>query len=258
VSILPAPGCPAGDSSCGIRPGAAVLLLDGRGQSDLFRVDSVTGALLTLTPRGSTSGRLFPAGSVVVPVTVTVYYFKPGTSTDGGQLMSGDGDQSDLPLVDHVTGLTFQLLGEPRPPQLRTGSGPSAASYGPSPPPPAEDDPRDGWAAGENCTFVATALGQTSRLAPLLPGTALVPLSAALLTDGPWCPDALAPGRYDADLLRVRAVRVTLRVEATVREARGGDPLLFAHPGSSRDRSSPAADQQVVFDVVPRALQRGR
>lgn len=57
LSVLP--GCPAGDLSCGVLPGDMVLLLDGRGQSDLFRVDAVTGSQLTLTPRGIVSGRAY-------------------------------------------------------------------------------------------------------------------------------------------------------------------------------------------------------
>jgi len=253
-----APGCPAADASCGFRAGGAALLLDGHGQADLFRVDDVAGNLLSLSPRGRTSGRGFPAGSVVVPVAVSSYYLKPATASDGAQLMSGDGDQSDMPLVDHVTRLSFELFGEPRAPVLQASASPPRASYGPAPPLPSEDDLRDTWGTGENCTFVLAAGGQVSRLPSVAGGTGLVPMSPAMLTDGPWCPDASAPGRYDADLFRVRAVRVTVRVEASSSASRGRDAALFAHPGSSRDSSAPAADQQIVFDIVPRALQRAR
>jgi hypothetical protein len=221
-----------------------VLITDGRGQVDLFRVEAAVGAVLSLVPRGRTSGRAFPAGSVVLPVIVSAYYLKPGVAGEPGQLVSGDGDASDMPLVDHVTALSFQLFGEPRPPSLVGGPGHARANYGPSPPPPLEDDPRDTWGAGENCTFAA---GQASRLPALGAGTGLVPLTAAMLTDGPWCPDASATGRYDADLLRVRAVRVTLRVEAA-----GIEVLTF------RNGVSPATARELVFDIVPRALQRGR
>jgi hypothetical protein len=258
ANVRTVPACPAGDVSCGFRAEAVVLLLDGRGQADLYRVDSVAGSLLTLVPRGATSGRAFPAGSVVVPVAVATYALKPGGPGEAGQLVSGDGDAADMPLADHVTEFSVQLLGEPRAPILAAGTVPPRATYGPPPPLPPDDDPRDEWPAGENCTFIATAVGQVSRLPALHPGTGLVLLSPAILSDGPWCPDALAPGRYDADLLRVRAVRVTLRFEAASIEARGGDTRLFARPGTSADRSFPAADREVVFDVVPRALSRGR
>jgi type II secretory pathway pseudopilin PulG len=256
--ITTVPGCPAGDVSCGFRAEAVVLLLDGRGQADLYRVTAVAGSLLTLEPRGATSGRAFPAGSVVVPVGVVTYSFKPGGLGEAGQLVSGDGDSADMPLADHVTTLSFQLFGEPRAPVLTTATGARRATYGPLPPSPADDDPKDAWPAGENCTFVAAAVGQVGRLPALHPGTGLVPLSQAMLADGPWCPDAIAPSRFDADLLRVRAVRVTIRFEAASMAARGSDAGLFARPGTSADRSSAAADREVVFDVVPRALLRGR
>ena len=261
AQISAVPGCPAGDPSCGVRAGASVLLVDEHGQSDLFNVTAVTGQWLTLAPRGAISGRPFPAGSLLIPVTVVCYYLDPGTPADGLQLMAGDGDTWNLPLVDHLTGLTVEWLGDPRPPRLGSlGTSPGAATYGPVPPPIGVDDPRDDWPAGENCTFLAAGFVQQSRMPTLPSGGAggLVLLPPASLADGPWCPDGSAPNRYDADLLRVRAVRVTIRAEAGSAADRGADVRLFLHPGSSRDRSGAAADQVVVFDVVPRALQAGR
>jgi type II secretory pathway pseudopilin PulG len=235
-------GCPAGDPSCGVSAGVPVLLIDLSGQADLFTVTAVTGQWLSLAPRGATSGRPFPAGSPLIPVTVACYHLQPGVAADGLQLMAGDGDTWDLPLVDHLLGLTIELLGDPRPPRLGSlGTSPRAATYGPVPPLDGADDPRDDWPAGENCTFLAVGGVQQSRMPTLSSSGAagLVPLAAASLTDGPWCPDASAPNRYDADLLRVRAVRVTIRAEAPAAGVR-------------------AADQLVVFNVVPRALQAGR
>ena len=40
---------------------------------------------------------------------------------------------------------------------------------------------------------------------------ALVALTPSLLSDGPWCPDAVDGERFDADLLRL--VRVDLQLE---------------------------------------------
>jgi hypothetical protein len=258
ADIALGPGCPAGDPSCGFGAGTAVLLVDGRGQSDLYRITSVSGTGLTLASLGTSSGRAFPAGSLVVPVVVSTYYSKAGTSSQGDTLMAGDGDQSDLPLADHITHMAFELLGEPRPPALRSAVTQHPATYGPSPPGLTEDNPRDAWGVGENCAFQVSGTAQVPRLVPLASGSGLVVLAASVLTDGPWCPDAAAANRYDADLLRVRAVRVTIRAEASRLAARGSDTALFLHPGSSRDRSAAAADQEVVFDVVPRALQVGR
>ena len=78
------------------------------------------------------------------------------------------------------------------------------------------------------------------------------------MTDGPWCPDAAAPNRVDADLFRVREVRVTLRLEAASPAARGGDARLFAHPGTARHPWRWVPDRQVTIDVVLRALHIGR
>jgi type II secretory pathway pseudopilin PulG len=261
AQIAPAPGCPVGDESCGIRAGAAILVLDGRGQSDLFIVTTVNGRALGLEARGATSGRPFPPGSLVIPVTVSSYYLRQGTAAEGVQLMSGDGGQADLPLIDHVAGFSVALLGDPQPPRLGlSGASVHAATYGPLPPPLGVDDGRDGWPAGENCTFLVSGGVQRSRMAVLGTGAVAgpVPLAPALLTDGPWCPDGSASWRYDADLLRVRAVRITVRAEATSAMARGADSRLFVHPGTSRDPLRRVADQQVVLDVVPRALQAGR
>jgi hypothetical protein len=261
AQILTVPGCPVDDPSCGLRAGMPVLLVDEAGQSDLFNTVAATGQSLNLAPRGAISGRPFPAGSLVIPVSIVCYYLAQGTPADGMQLMQGDGDTWDLPYIDHVTGLTFELLGDPLPPRLgAVGPSPGAATYGPAPPPIGTDDDRDDWPAGQNCTFLTVGVLQQSRMPTLSSDGAagLVRLPGDSFTDGPWCPDGSASNRYDADLLRVRAVRVTIRVEAGSASVRGADEGLFLHPGSSPDRSGAAADRLVVFDVVPRVLQAGR
>lgn len=259
AELAASPGCPLGDLACGVRAGDVVLLVDGGGQADLFDVESVVGSAVQLRPRGPVSGRQAPAGAWLIPVTVTSYYLKAGTAADGLQLISGNGGSSELPFVDHVADLEIRLLGEPQPPRLESpGSPPGRATYGPTPPPPGVDNARDEWPAGENCTFVMSGGRQESRLAVLDAGTGLVILPPGLLTDGPWCPDAAAPNRVDADLLRVREVRVVLRLEAASPAVRGGDVRLFAHPGAARDPSRWVPDRQVTIDVVPRALHVGR
>ena len=61
------------------------------------------------------------------------------------------------------------------------------------------------------------------------------PVALSTFTDGPWVPDAVSVGRFDADLLAIRRVRVTVRV----RPAR-----VFA--------GLPMSDLGVVVDVSPR------
>jgi hypothetical protein len=133
-------------------------------------------------------------------------------------------------------------------------------TYGPKPPALGVDVASDSWPAGENCTFrVDPASGQhVSRLATLGgPGT-LTALTGAQLSDGPWCPDATNLNRYDADLHRVRQIRVTFRVQTGVANMRGPAGVLFSRAGTGRLSDRLVPDQAVQFDVTPRNLNLGR
>lgn len=255
------PGCAVGSASCGFEEGMSVVLLDTSGQWGLFGVSAVVGNLLDIQARGPTNGRRYSAGSWLVPVEVAVYYLQPAVAPDGPVLARYDASQSDLPLADHVVALSFEYFGDPQPPRPRSPPGPRGErmTYGPRPPLLDEDDPRDDWGPGENCVVAVAEGRQVPRLPALGPDAApLRPLTAAMLGDGPWCPDASAVGRFDADLLRVRKVRVMLRAEASPAGLRGRDPRLFVRPGTARAGSLLVPDQQVVFDVVPRTLAGGR
>ena len=59
---------------------------------------------------------------------------------------------------------------------------------------------------------------------------------SGVLTDGPWLPDATFVNRFDADLLRVRRVRATVRVRAN---------QTILH--------SPIADRAVTFEIASRS-----
>jgi hypothetical protein len=93
-----------------------------------------------------------------------------------------------------------------------------------------------------------------------------VRLTAAHLTDGPWCPNAADRHRFDADLLRVRTVRVTLRVQtgnetlrrAFVRSEPYDEDQLFMNPGTSAGGYREVPDQAIRFDVTPRNLNLDR
>lgn len=80
------------------------------------------------------------------------------------------------------------------------------------------------------------------------------PLDASALTDGPWLPDSLAPNRFDADLLRVRSIAVTLRVESALAALRGPAGPLFSRAGTSRRGSRFLPDFQMRVRVSPRNL----
>src|SRR6185295_14523106 len=129
-------------------------------------------------------------------------------------------------------------------------------SYGPKPKaialPP--------FAAGENCVFINDGSPVPApRLAALgAPGSGLVKLTAAQLTDGPWCPNATSANRWDADLLRVRKVGVTVRVQAAAAMLRGPASALFVRGGTSTGGSKWVPDQEIRFEVSPRNLNLGR
>jgi hypothetical protein len=83
---------------------------------------------------------------------------------------------------------------------------------------------------------------------------ALVPLTKDRLVDGPWCPDDANANRWDADLLRIRKVGVTIRVETALAALRGPAGVLFANGGSSTAANRWAPDQAIRFEVSPRNL----
>jgi type II secretory pathway pseudopilin PulG len=80
-------------------------------------------------------------------------------------------------------------------------------------------------------------------------GQGLRPLSLTELSDGPIVGES--PHSFDADLLRIRLVRVTLRLQATADEVRGAGGW-FVRPGRSASGYSFVPDLEVTFDVAPR------
>jgi len=163
------------------------------------------------------------------------YWQQSDTGAATFQLMFYDGSPAgaDVPVVDHVVSLAFEYFGDPRPP---TSTAPLEES---------------------TCLFEAGD-PPTPRLAVLGDGPELIALTAAQLTDGPWCPDAASSDRWDADLLRIRRVAATLRVEAAAASLRGPASALFMRGGTSRGGHSWVPDIEVHFDVSPRNMNRGR
>lgn len=250
------PWCPDGDSSCGFRRGMSVVVYDLHGAWSFFSITAVTGSTLMLDHHLQDWSWVFNPGTSVIAEGI-VRTYQLAVDQDGTpQLVQYDGGTgADVPVVSHVTALSFAYFGEPAPPAVVASVDvpgvPLRTTYGP--PPPAVGSQPTTYPPGENCAFTRTAEGAVApRLVPFGEGPALVPLSEAQLTDGPWCPDERSPNRYDADLLRVRLVTVSLRVEAAAPGLRGTGPL-FSRPGTATGPRV-VADRQSQFAVAPRAL----
>ena len=253
------PGCPPGDAVCGFRPGATAAVYDGTGAFDVFAVTSVdtAGALgLQHMQRGG-GAKSYAAGSKIVEVVRHSYFL----DAPGRQLMRYDGLTSANVVLENVVSLDFEYFGEPAPPAFAHPGVDQSVTYGPAPPAPGVSQAP--WPPGENCAWQMAGGEQVSRLAFLGPfGQGLVRLTAAELTDGPWCPDAASDNRYDADLLRIRTVRAVIRLQtgnALLRASpASGRGALFANPGTATNVSRTVPDQSIRFDVTPRNMNLGR
>ena len=71
-------------------------------------------------------------------------------------------------------------------------------------------------------------------------------------------PNGAIGNAWDADLLRVRKVAVTIRVQSANAALRGPASALFTNGGTSKEGSKWLPDQQVTFSVSPRNLNLGR
>jgi prepilin-type N-terminal cleavage/methylation domain-containing protein len=219
-----APGCPAA-GLCGFTVGTRALIVDTRGVGagyDLFTVTGVAGELAHGAPNPLLH-RAYEAGSaVVVPVVQRVYYFDRATR----RLMLYDGYQSDTPLIDNVVDVRFAYFAD---------ASPTSVSRPPD------------WTP--SCVYDAGS-PPVARLDDL-GGTGLHQLTVAEMTDGPVC--GAGSNLFDGDLLRIRLVRVTLRLEAAADEVRGAG-ALFLRPGRSSSGYSFVPDYELTFDVAPRNM----
>jgi hypothetical protein len=221
LQLDPSGGCPLGTQVCGLQQGSTALLFDRSGQFDLMGILGLTGSAATIEYRQPGPAAFsYQPGSAVAEAESHTYYFDAANL----QLRHADGAHSDVPVVDNVVALTFEYFGDPNPPTL------------PKPP-----------VGTPNCLYDAAGalLGGLSILPPAGGTLASLPLSG--FTDGPWC--GSGSNRFDADLLRVRLVRVNLRVQVAS-EAMRGRSADFLVPGLNRDaRSIP--DYTMRFDVAP-------
>jgi hypothetical protein len=242
VPIAREAGCPVGDDVCGFRDGQRIAVFDRAAVFDLATVR--TPAPLPGAPLGSALLLHDPSmlakafreedDARVVQVRVVTYYHDAARN----QLRRATGPRADAPVLDDVVGLSFRYFGDRAPPS----------------------SPRPS-AGAANCLFDADGIPALGSLSPDDGDQA--ELTEALLTDGPWCGGAGPSGgggggtAFDADLYRVRRIRVTLRVQANAAWARGRDPNLFQRPGTGTAFRLLVPDYVMTFDVSPRNLQMG-
>jgi prepilin-type N-terminal cleavage/methylation domain-containing protein len=219
-----APGCPAA-GVCGFTEGSRALLIDPRGVGAGHEVFTVTGigSGLAHDAPNPPFARPYEAGSIVAPIVQRTYYLDRANR----RLMVYDGYQSDVPLVDNVLDLRIQYFADVAPSSVaRPPAGVASCVYSAALPPE-----------------------------PLLAGfgaSGLHPLTLDELSDGPECGAEAAA--FDGDLLRIRLVRVTLRVQAAADDVRGAS-ASFARPGRATSSDGQVADVEVTFDVAPRNMQ---
>ena len=261
ITVEDHPTCPpaTGTQVCGLEIGDTLLVFDRGGWWNVFSVDRVDG-VAGISLRGIPPAREFAVGSNVTEITAVSYSLKDDPASGAYQLVRADALGPAQPVLDHVVKLEFRYFGEPLPPRLVDEGGEGAeglrVSYGLSPPSPGEAV--DGWPAGENCMFALVDGRYESRLTALGAANALIEIAHAQLTDGPWCPDAAAPNRFDADLLRIRRVRFTLRVQTALASLRGPIGPLFARGGTARAGARYVPDLEIQLDVTPRNLSLAR
>ena len=251
---------------CGFESGMRVLIMDTDGTWDYTTITNVQNEALHLQHSDKLSGSYDSGAAVITQVAAHTYYLKTDLATNTYQLMHYDGSAvngSDQPIVDNVVKLQFSYYGDPQPPTLLPGAVLTSATgpwvtYGPKPPALGVNNGADSWGAGENCTFMVSNGQTVSRLPVLAANESEVLLTQAQLTDGPWCPDDQRADRFDADLLRIRKVRVNLRVQAALASLRGPAGLLFMRGGTSTSSTRYVPDQEIRFDITPRNLNLGR
>ena len=218
-AFIAGPSCPTLVDGCGIRDGVPVLWLEPRPGFQLGEAEAVDASGLQIAGVASAADTAIVAG-----VEIVSYRFDAAR----GELIRGRAGGRGLPVAGHVAAFAIELWGDGAPP-----AGPR-------------------WPPGEE-TCVTLADGRP-RLPPLAPpGSPAIRLDPARFTDGPWC--GVAPFRFDADLFRVRRIRVRLRFEADSDAARGRDPARTARPGSATTPAREVQDLDTTVDVTPIGLR---
>jgi hypothetical protein len=205
-----------------------VLIFDDATHFDFFTVTEVQDDAGHLQHRQQDLSYPYQTGASVTVADSHTYYY----DAVNHQLRHYDGYMTDTPVVDNVVGVQFEYFGDPNPPLK------------PKPP-----------VGTANCLYDAAG-SLVGGLATLTPeGSSLAALPLTMFADGPWC--GAGQNRFDADLLRIKKIRVRLRMQASQAALRGtGDDYAVSGTSVSALRGLP--DYSIGFDVAPRNMNLGR
>jgi hypothetical protein len=249
-------GCPSGSPDCEFVVGDHVMIGDGTGFVDGFVVTGVGAFTGDLAHPGALS-TAYERGSMVTSAVVRTYYSRPDASTDSLQLRRLDGE-SDVPVVDHLAAFAVEYAGLPDVPAVSRGaSGQWTANYGLQPRLSRDETGEPDGGVLPSCAFGVVDGEPVSTLSPLTAGAdGLAAMPLAMLADGPWCPDSDSPHRFDADLFRVRRIRIVVRIQSPAPWSRGSRSGFYARPGTGTDAARLVPDAEVRFDIAARGVGR--
>jgi hypothetical protein len=216
-------GCVVSRPLCGLKEGDHVMAFYPTGVHDFFVLGPPGEVSAPVDLRQTAPAYAFGPGASAVGVETRTVYFDAASR----QLRLYDGHLSDTPIVDDVVAARFEYWGAPGV--------------------PARGQAEAGTAT---CWFDETGQPRFGR-AVAAPGAPNVQLSLDEFVDGPWC--GAGDNRFDADLLRIRHVRVVVRLAATSEVARGVG-IDFLWPGRATNALRLVPDMEVVVDAAPRNL----
>jgi hypothetical protein len=216
VSLTWHPACGA-HPSCGFRTGDLVVIYSRTGAMVITTLAAAQGLMLTLTTAPDQTLSLPAIAAAIVIRTLSFDAVRQ-------QLRLASDTAATQPLTDDVVALRVRYYGT------------TAAPRWPA------------MAGVETCAVLADGTPRLGLLGPV-PGPP-VELSVADFMDGPWCGAGI--WRFDADLLRVRAVRIVVRLQATASSVRGRAPRWFARPGQAIRPGQEVRDVELdTFVVAP-------
>ncbi len=216
VSLAWHPAC-GSHPSCAFHKDDLVLIYARGGAMALGTVALVNGLVLSLVDAVDQAIDL-PAFAARVETSAVL--FDPVKR----QLRRADDRAPSQPVVEDVVGMQVRYYGTAAPP--RRPLVPGVAT----------------------CAVAADGTPLLGLLGPV-PGPP-VELTPADLADGPWC--GTGQWRFDADLLRLRAVRVAVRLQAGAPSVRGSSGTFFVMPGTASRPGQEVRDVSIdMFATAP-------